>query len=244
MKQFLLLFAVLALATGCHRTRRAETPTGPNFHILTYNVNWGGARPELAAQAIRDSAADIVCLQETTPEWEQYLRGTLSKDYSFIKFHHSQTRYGGGLAFLSKLPAKEVAFVPSQTGWFDGWIMKFETEFGPVQVLNVHLRPPISDSGSWVSGYFSTRDDQVREMELFYAKREAGIPILVAGDFNASPNSPVVNWLKQNGLANALPHFDSSTATWHWQYGPVSLKRRMDHILFSPELHCASARVI
>lgn len=244
MNRFFLLVLTLALATGCRSIRRPETPAGPHFRVLTYNLNWGGTRPDLAAKAISDSAADIVCLQETTPEWEQVLRRTLSKDYSFVEFRHSGTRYGGGLAFLSKLQGTEVAFVPSQTGWFDGWIMNFETALGPVQVLNVHLRPPISDSGSWVSGYFSTRDDQVRELELFYGKRARSLPMLVAGDFNASQTSPVVKWLQMIGLSSALPRFDASTPTWRWKYGVVSLRRRIDHILFSPELHCSFARVI
>src|SRR5262245_55782452 len=101
VKQFLFGVALLAIVTGCRSTRHAEVPAGPNFRILTYNVNWGGAHPELAAQAIRDSGADIVCLQETTPDWETNLRSELGKEYSLFKFHHSQTRYGGGLAFLS-----------------------------------------------------------------------------------------------------------------------------------------------
>src|SRR6185295_13002946 len=63
-------------------------------------------------------------------------------------------------------------YIPSETSWFDSWIVKFETAIGPVQVINVHLRPPISDSGSWVSGYLTTSGDRRLEMERFYAKRE------------------------------------------------------------------------
>jgi endonuclease/exonuclease/phosphatase (EEP) superfamily protein YafD len=152
MKRYVALLAMLALVTGCGATRLAETPTAPHFRILTYNVNWGGPAPEVAAEIIRESGADIVCLQETTPEWEQFLRKSLASDYSFAEFRNSKNRMGGGLAFLSKVRAREVAYIPSETGWFDGWIMEFETAAGPVQVLNVHLRPPVSDSGSWVSG--------------------------------------------------------------------------------------------
>ena len=112
-----MLASLAALATGCHSTRPAATPAGPHFRILTYNVNWGGARPDLAADLIRSSGADIVCLQETTPEWERHLRPSLARDYSFAAFRHSTTRTGGGLAFLARVPAREVAYVPSHTGW-------------------------------------------------------------------------------------------------------------------------------
>ena len=46
-------------------------------------------------------------------------------------------RTGGGLAFLSKHPVKEIAYIPSDSGWFDGWIMAFTTPIGEVQINNV-----------------------------------------------------------------------------------------------------------
>ena len=128
-------------------------------------------------------------------------------------------------------------------GWFDGWILALDTAIGPVQVLNIHLRPPVSERGSWVSGYLFTGDDRLREMERFYSQRRPGLPTLVAGDFNDNPNSPVVRWLENQGMLNALPQFDRHAPTWEYRGSLVSLRRRMDHIVYSPELHCCSARV-
>jgi endonuclease/exonuclease/phosphatase (EEP) superfamily protein YafD len=240
----LIIALLIGLLCGCRSTREAQTPAGAHVRILTYNVNWGAPRPELDAEIIRQSGADIVCLQETTPAWEQFLRGTLGREYSFVEFRESKGRMGGGLAFLSRVRAREVAYVPSDTGWFDGWIVAFDTAVGPVQVLNVHLRPPVSDSGGWASGYFSTADDRVRELERFYAQRRPAIPLLVTGDFNDGENSPVLRWLEKKGLVNALPQFDYRTPTWEWRTSVVTLKRRMDHVVYSPELRCCSARVI
>jgi endonuclease/exonuclease/phosphatase (EEP) superfamily protein YafD len=210
---------------------------------MTYNVNWGQPRPELAVEIIRREQPDIVCLQETTPQWEKHLRATLSREYRHMSFRSSEGRAGGGLGFLSKSRASEVAYVPSETGWFDGWIMSFSTAAGSVQ-LNVHLRPPVSDRGSWASGYFSTRDDREREIERFYARRRPNLPMIVAGDFNDGERSGVVRWFEQKGMQNALSQFDRSTPTWQWQTSLLTLRRRMDHILYAPELHCYEARVI
>jgi endonuclease/exonuclease/phosphatase family metal-dependent hydrolase len=232
------------LITSCRSIRHAERPVGPHLRVLTYNVNWGAPQPEVAAEIIRASGAEIVCLQETTPQWERFLRQALRREYSFAEFRASKDRMGGGLAFLSKVPARDIAYVPSNTGWFDGWIMGFETAMGPVQVLNVHLRPPVSDKGSWVSGYLFTGDDRVREMERFYTRRRPEMPMLVAGDFNDGEDSPVLVWLGKRGLMNALPQFDRRTPTWQWQTSVATLSRRMDHITYSSELHCTSARVI
>lgn len=89
---FLILAAVLALMTGCRSTRQAEVPAGPHVRVLTYIVNWGAPGPDLAADIIRQSGADIVCLQETTPQWEQFLRRELAADYSLVEFRNSKMR--------------------------------------------------------------------------------------------------------------------------------------------------------
>lgn len=236
---------MLLLLCGCHTTRVTREPVGPHVRILTYNVNWGSPQPDLVAQAILQVNADIVCLQETTLQWEHYLRQILGDEYSFMTFRNSANRMGGGLGFLAKRPLEDVAYIPSETGWFDGWIMKAETDIGPVQFLNVHLRPPVSDSGSWVSGYFTTGSDRQREMETFYARREPQTPIVVLGDFNDGPDSPVIRWLEeQQSLTNALPQFDRSSPTWQWQTSVYTLKRRMDHILYSRDLDCTAAAVL
>jgi hypothetical protein len=60
------LLAILIGLTGCHSVRPFEVPAGPHFSILTYNVNWGAPRPDVAAEIIRESGAEMVCLQETT----------------------------------------------------------------------------------------------------------------------------------------------------------------------------------
>lgn len=233
------------LLSGCHTLRRAEQPTGPHFRVLTYNVNWGMPRPDLAAEIIRNSGAEIVCLQETTPEWEGHLRAALSREYPFMVFRESQGRMGGGLGFLSKAPQSQVAYIPSDTGWFDGWINEFKSPVGPVQVLNVHLHPPVGKRGGWnLGGYLFTGKDRLKEMQRFYPLHNPGSPMLVVGDFNDTQNCAAIKWLKQQGMSNALPQFNQHSDTWEWQWGLIKLHRRMDHVLYSPELNCCSAEVI
>jgi endonuclease/exonuclease/phosphatase family metal-dependent hydrolase len=244
MKRLLAFILTVGLVCGCRTTRTATVPAAPHVRVLTYNVNWGGARPDLAVNIIQRSGAEIICLQETTPQWAEYLQQALGRDYQFTEFRDSRNRMGGGLGFLAKVPAHQVAYVPSETGWFDGWIMRFETAIGPVQVINAHLRPPVSDSGSWISGYLTTGDDRRLEMEKFYQARVPQIPTLVLGDFNDGEGSATVRWLESKGLTNALPQFDRYNPTWQWETSVGTLKRRMDHILYTPELDCTSARVI
>jgi vancomycin resistance protein VanJ len=246
MRPISLILPILVFAVvGCRSVRPPEIPNRPHFTLLTYNVNWGAPRPDLAARAIVESKADIVCLQETTPEWEGFLRSALKSEYPFMHFRHPKDRAGGGVAFLSKSRSTEVAYVPSNSGWFDAWVRLFHTPAGPVQVLNVHLRPPVSDPGSFgVSGYLGTGDDRLTEMERFFAALRPNVPAIIAGDFNDHQNSPVIDWLEEKRFANALPQFDRRSPTWRWRYGVVTFRRRMDHIVYSPEFHCYNAAVL
>lgn len=162
-----LLPAVILFIAGCIPGKRAEPITGLHVSVLTYNVNWGMPAPELAVKAITEADADLLCLQETTPAWEQYLRPRLESKYPYIRFCHY--RGAGGLAVLSKMPLKEIAYVPSKVGWFPGWILEGETPIGPIQILNVHLHPAVGERGSVGPGpYFSTPKLRLREIQEFH----------------------------------------------------------------------------
>jgi endonuclease/exonuclease/phosphatase (EEP) superfamily protein YafD len=244
VRPWIFTLALALAGTGCKSVRAPEQATAPHFRVMTYNVNWGQPAPQLAVDAIRRERPDIVCLQETTPQWEKYLRAALAREYPHMSFRSSVGRTGGGLGFLSRMRPSEIAYIPSDTGWFDGWVMQFDTPAGPVQLLNVHLRPPVSDRGSWVSGYFTTGDDRERELQRFYEKARRDMPLIVAGDFNDGESSAVVRWLQNKAMRNALPEFDRSTPTWQWRTSVMTLRRRMDHIVYAPELYCYEARVV
>ena len=134
MRSRLIIVLVLA-AAGCgSRVRQPEVPAGPSLKVMSWNVNWGGPGADLAVKAILDADADIVCLQETTGEWEAFMRRYLADRYPFMAFRSPSRRYAGGCGFLSKQRGEEVACVPSSTGWFNAFIMQFPTPIGPVQV--------------------------------------------------------------------------------------------------------------
>jgi len=251
-----LLVLVLAVCCG-HGVRLHEQPDGPSTKVLTWNVNWGGPRPEAVVRALLEADADIVCLQETTPQWEAYLRPRLSELYPDIRFRHAlpelnpdtQTpmpvRLAGGMAVLSKTKGREVAWIESLTTWFGGWILVFETPAGPLQMMNVHLQPSATDDGEiTISAYFGTGDRRLAEIERFAEKLQADVPTVVAGDFNEQEGGDAIEWLEGKGLTNSLPEFDRDTDTWRWDTSLIKLRQRFDHILYTPSLYCYSAEVL
>ena len=212
------------------------------MRVMTYNVNWGGARPDLAVAAIREADADVVCLQETTPEWETYLRGELAGTYAHVMFRHSGG--AGGLAFLSRGRLEDVEYIETP-GWFPGWLVRAETSIGAVQLLAVHLRPPLGENGGVsVSGYLRSRDVRVREVQTLHARLDASAPAVILGDFNENESGEAFQWLIGQGLINAIAPADGQTHTWEWRTSLVTLRNRFDHILLSPNLRAEDARVM
>jgi endonuclease/exonuclease/phosphatase family metal-dependent hydrolase len=215
---------------------------GPTVRVLTYNVNWGGVRPDLAVAAIREADADVVCLQETTPEWETYLRGELADGYPHVMFRHSGG--AGGLAFLSRHRLDDVEYVETP-GWFPGWLVRAETPIGAVQFMAVHLRPPLGENGSVsVSGYVRSRDVRVREVQTLHGRLDSLAPAVILGDFNENASGEAFWWLIDRGFADAVAPFDAQAYTWEWRTSLVTLRNRFDHVLVSPHLRCVDARVM
>lgn len=224
---------------------RPETPAGPALKVMSFNINYGGPGADLALEAIRTEAADVVCLQETTPAWERFLRSTLRDLYPHMDFFDSGG--AGGQALLSRFPFRRVDMVPSAVGWFPTGIYNVETPIGRVQVFNLHLHPAVSEEGGFTpSAYFSTAPHaRVRELRDFLGYRDLALPTLMVGDFNEGDRGTVVRQLSERGLKDALPEFDTSSNTWRWptSYG-FTLTQRLDHLLYSDLLRCLDARVI
>ena len=106
----LLLLAVLLPVFGCAaRPTRVAADLPPDvslLNLLTYNVNYALAGDEPTLGAVAQADADVVCLQETTPEWESILRTNLARQFPHMEFKHSPG--AGGLGVLAKLPIESV----------------------------------------------------------------------------------------------------------------------------------------
>jgi endonuclease/exonuclease/phosphatase family metal-dependent hydrolase len=200
------------------------------LRVMTYNMNFGVAGDRAGVEAITGAAPDIVVLQETNDEWEAVLHGKFPHE----RFQGPKSAWpAGGLGVMSKWPIKSVDELLSDGGPFFAWRIVIDAPGGPLQILNVHLHPPMDiESGSWVIGYFSTRSNREREARDHVAKLDKTLPTIVAGDFNEEDEGKAIAIFRERGLANALPRFRPDADTWQWPLGATTLKFRLDHILF------------
>lgn len=230
---------------GCTTARLAETPAPgtPTFTVMTYNTARGHGDTQRTLDAINTLPADVVCVQEVGDDWARVLQAHRASHLAHIETRTNGTRFGDGMAVLSRYPVQSVADIASDTGWFDAWLVVCDTPAGPVQLLNVHLRPPVSDSGSWVSGYLTTGDDRRAEIERFCAHLSPDLPAIVLGDFNEGDDGDALRWLADQGYTDALREFDRDTHTWAWRTSVTELRRRLDHVAYDARLRCYRAWV-
>jgi endonuclease/exonuclease/phosphatase family metal-dependent hydrolase len=244
-------FAVIVIMfSGCdfRMTREPQPPSGAHLSVMTYNVNYAMLAPDETARAIRDADADIVCLQETTDAWRDYLIEKLNDKYPHSVFKSNTGGEGSGMGVMSKRPFREIIYTHPIAGWYRSLIIEADTPLGPVQICNVHLRPSASDVGVGsvvsIGKYLTSPIVHAREVAGAYEYMDPDRPRLVVGDFNEDDFGGGIKWLARKGFTNALPQFDKSTKTWRWTIGPVTFSDRLDHIMHSSDLHATSAHVI
>ena len=87
----------LCLASCAHapRTAKAPAPGAPTLTVMTYNVNFGLAGDATTLKTLTDADADLVLLQETTPEWEAVVRPLVKTRWPYQTWRHSDG--AGGL---------------------------------------------------------------------------------------------------------------------------------------------------
>jgi endonuclease/exonuclease/phosphatase family metal-dependent hydrolase len=197
--------------------------------VQSYNVKEGKDDDAATVDAVGAGNADVICLQEVTPAWEQVLRSRYERAYPYMLFHALPGPEG--LGFLSRFPLRDLGFLEEVHGWHPAWHAEADTSMGPVQLLNVHLRSMFTGRSNVVTAYFSRSGDHVEEMHDFAEACEQHLPTLILGDFNEEPDGAALAYLGSRGFQNALPLFHPGQPTWHeppaWQ-----LEQTIDHILF------------
>lgn len=216
----------------------APEADAPTLTVVTFNVNYGLAGCDAGGACVADEEtlsaldgldADLVLLQETNDGWQRALASRLGSELPHSAFQAPQKLAPGGMGVLSRYPIEEAHVLDSPVGWFPAQRLVVRAPGGPLQVLNVHLRPMVSESGSWVSGYFSTDHYRTRELDAYLPTLDRTLPTLVAGDFNEDVHNEGLRGLLDLGFESALAERDPGAKTWRWQGVPVTL--RLDHVV-------------
>lgn len=243
-----ILIAAIAVSVGlvsaCNDgvlEARDPSPDTVHFTVQSYNVELLHSSDEETVAAVGDEFADIIVLQEVTPEWEEILRSRYSEQYAYMVFRSEPG--SGGLAALSHFPLTDQGLREGPNGWHPAWHLDVETPAGPLQLLNVHLRSPLTGRDSALDAALSTGEDHLLSIELFSDSCEDDVPTLILGDFNEEVDGRAIRFLERSGFQNVLPLYHPGQITWRYRALAGQLDKTLDHILFDDSLISLNAWV-
>ncbi len=185
----------------------------------------GRADPEAFADLVRGSGADVVAVQELSPEQARALGRVFPHGWL------EPARDCNGMGIAVRYPA-EFDRVP--LAYRDARIARLDPSDWPtltssLEIVNVHIASPRWGVRAW--SQFRRRRDQSRGL-VEYLDRTTGRPRAVLGDFNATPAWPLYRVFARRLEDLAQTHARSRGAkparTWaRWVGGPPLL--RIDH---------------
>jgi endonuclease/exonuclease/phosphatase family metal-dependent hydrolase len=235
----------------------AEGEPQTTLKVLTFNIMWeeNGVRAgnlslpvwqdrkEQVAELIRESGADIIGLQEASPEQQESLHELLP---SFALVHHAAINNTNPIFYRTARFRKlhSGAFELNTTPEIEG------TTIGVRSSNWVHLKDRETDQPLWVYNLHldhrskgPTRQiSAVRLIERTTAHRGA---VIVTGDFNCAENSPTMNFfhgkvpLKNDSGELVTNHRPMLTA--YKFVHPQKTDRVIDHVLMTSKLQIRDA---
>lgn len=243
--------AIFALAPTLWSLRPRATPppsTAPRLTVMSANLLVGHADVAPVLDAIAAHDPDVICFQEYTPDKSARLRPALADRYPHVIEALRDDAFGQ--ATYSKLPFVQppILYPPAElrdharAGGIVGLrnpqiraVLSLDNR--EVVVQNIHLVPPVGIA-------YHAEQRQMTQWLADWARSESR-PTILAGDFNATPESVLLRTLHDAGLRSAHAAVAPGRgATWPDQ----SFLRffpgvRIDHILATRHLRPVASRV-
>ncbi|MEQ9408202.1 MAG: endonuclease/exonuclease/phosphatase family protein [Fuerstiella sp.] len=228
------------------------TTNADELRVATFNVNYANRRGDLVLRAIATANADVICLQETTLQSEEFLRRHLKVEYpEFNVIGHQDRYYAERFAFVSRQPPKDLDFHPPKDGLFGFWCATFTTAQRDIRIVNVHLKPFMLNRDSGVTGIMAsvaaTEACHQNEIARIIQSLPDDMPVLVVGDFNSMSTFCAPQAMASAGYMDSFASVhDKPDAhpTWHWPTRPIPLRMRVDYIFHSVEFQTLTSQVI
>ncbi|MEU2660225.1 endonuclease/exonuclease/phosphatase family protein [Streptomyces sp. NPDC007325] len=169
-----LVLPVAAWLTVYGGTLGDKSSAGGDLTLVSHNVSQDNPDPRATARTLIASGADVIALQELSPETAPAYEAALADAYP----HHFQQ---GTVGLWSTLPLRDARAVPIMP-WTRAMRATVDTAHGPLAVHVVHLPSVRVGPSGFTAG---ARDDVITVVEgVLRAER---IPrVVLMGDFNGS----------------------------------------------------------
>jgi endonuclease/exonuclease/phosphatase (EEP) superfamily protein YafD len=190
-----VLVVGLCVSTQLWLYTSADPPAhADRLSVLTANLRLGRASPADVVAAVRRHRVDVLMLEELTPVERQRLVDHGLND--LLPYHASEPRGGAsGTGLWSRFPIRGVQYPAG----FAFAVVTAQVDVpglaAPVTAVALHLAGPVPDPKEW-------RHDISRLPSLLHALPAAN-PVIVGGDFNATPDTSQFRHVVSRGYADA-----------------------------------------
>lgn len=228
-----LLLAGWHALPGAQVLLAADSPSpcaGPAFTVATANVRFSSQRREPFLAWLDAGRADVVVIQEVTAAWAAEFAAR-SAYYPHQRVQSREDAYG--IAVLSRWPLEPVSLVDLAGDGRPSLVGIVHLGSQRVRFLGLHTRWPITPDLA------RARDQALRgAAEL---ARAADEPVVLLGDLNLSPASPMFGQLLGDSGLRDVMEGNGWQPTWAAGFWPLAL--RIDHVLVSSDLCVEQAEV-
>lgn len=219
------LVAVSALAPAYLGSSPA--PVGDTIEIVSFNVGISNPHRDDVGDFLAAERPDLVFLFESSFEWEDAMRR------SGVPLTIVSVVPRGRLAGVTVLASPDIDPVAIDAN-VGGEAAGVTVRIGGVDVDVLGIHPPSPTTGDRAA----RRDGMLEAAGRWVAGRSN--PVVVVGDFNATPWSAAFRTLRwQGGLIDTLPG-SGLQASWPDGWGPLSIP--IDHVLHTPGLGAEERR--
>jgi endonuclease/exonuclease/phosphatase (EEP) superfamily protein YafD len=216
-----------------------DAPPGTPFRAMTLNMHYSDADPGPLEALVADARPDVVSVQE----WPGSGRSSLQTNPDW-HVHATPRQF-----LASRHPIRRAVDLGDDSMGEHASLVRYEldTPAGVVHVFSLHTatdRQGITDTlheNRKGPAEIRANSARRREQSAYVAGRaaECGGPVVVMGDFNTSPESPIFTdvW---GGYTDAF-----SAAGWGWGYTFIGARTavRIDHVLAGRGWSAAGCRV-
>ncbi len=235
------LAAYAAPAHGDDRPSPAPEPAPAPLKVLFANVLTSNEDQAPLLALIEAEQPDLVALLEINARWQARLSAALLESYPHAFFRSREDNFG--LAVFSRRPplsGRVEFFADVETPSFD-----FNLEHGAahLRVLVTHPLPPGDADNTRL------RDQHLGDLikwSRFVAAltpADAPTPVLILGDFNATPWCPPLRRLLAAAALRPAARDHTSLPRTTWPVPIPFLRIPLDHALLNPALICTAYRI-
>lgn len=199
-------FAALLLPRAVPASSAAAAPEDVPLTVLTANLSFGAADPEALVDLVGRAEADVLALQEVTPDIPIALAEAGIAETLPYELVDAQFGAAGSAIYARHELTETTSPAEAETFWFAQPTAEVAVPgAGPVEVTSVHIRPPArpGSASEWrqeIAALPSADDGPVR---------------ILAGDFNATLDHAALRELIGTGYVDAADATGAGLqATW------------------------------